>query len=144
MTGSKNNFHRFYYCFNVALYFPLQALVDMIQCLQTEMTTEQEYFNELCAQLAHIDEPNSHDGRELSARMITSQTRLTDLVNRNMKCFMLVNYIVFSVIYGIFFCKFFNICFCTDLFIKQSTLLCSSYLIIYSINVVTQGILKLW
>ena len=70
--------------------------MDMIQCLQTEMTAEQEYFNELCAQLANVDEPNSHDGRELSARMITSQTRLTDLVNRNMKCFMLVSYILFS------------------------------------------------
>ena len=77
--------------------------MDMIQCLQTEMTTEQEHFNELCAQLANIDEPNSHDGRELSARMITSQTRLTDLVNRNMKCFMLVNYIVFSFFMGYLF-----------------------------------------
>lgn len=63
----------------------------MIKFLQAEMTSEQEYFNELSAQLAMVEHPDSQDGQALSARMIESQTRLTDLVSRNMKCFMLVS-----------------------------------------------------
>ena len=58
----------------------------MITLLQREMSREQDNFNSLTADLATLKR-NSGQYRSVSKEMNASQTRLTLLMNRSMKCF---------------------------------------------------------
>ena len=58
----------------------------MITILQREMTREQENFNSLSVDLASVKK-NSGQYKSVSKDMSASQTRLTLLMNRSMKCF---------------------------------------------------------
>ncbi|XP_060062979.1 uncharacterized protein LOC132543488 [Ylistrum balloti] len=64
----------------------LKNLLDTISMLQKEMGREQATFNSLSAQLASLNK-NSRQYKQISKEMNTSQTRLTMLMNRSMKCF---------------------------------------------------------
>ncbi|XP_021342763.1 uncharacterized protein LOC110443095 isoform X2 [Mizuhopecten yessoensis] len=64
----------------------LKNLLDTISILQKEMSREQASFNSQSAQLATLNK-NSRQYKQISKEMNTSQTRLTMLMNRSMKCF---------------------------------------------------------
>ena len=58
----------------------------MITVLQKEMSREQENFNSLSTDLGGLKR-NSGQYKSVSKDMNASQTRLTMLMNRSMKCF---------------------------------------------------------
>ncbi|XP_033746784.1 uncharacterized protein LOC117331917 isoform X2 [Pecten maximus] len=64
----------------------LKNLLGTISLLQKEMAREQASFNLLSSQLATLNK-NSRQYKQISKEMNTSQTRLTMLMNRSMKCF---------------------------------------------------------
>ncbi|XP_071081658.1 uncharacterized protein [Haliotis cracherodii] len=65
----------------------LKTLMESISGLQKEMAREQENFNSLNAELQSMKSRNSSQYKSISREMVTSQTRLTLLMNRSMKCF---------------------------------------------------------
>ncbi|XP_069101485.1 uncharacterized protein [Argopecten irradians] len=64
----------------------LKNLLDTISMLQKEMAREQSSFNSLSSQLASLNK-NSRQYKQISKEMNASQTKLTMLMNRSMKCF---------------------------------------------------------
>ena len=69
-----------------------QSLVAMVTTLQVSMAREQREFDDLTGRLAALtcgDDAPEHI--KLSTELMRSQTRLTTLMARNMKCFMQVS-----------------------------------------------------
>ncbi|XP_055958179.1 uncharacterized protein LOC126827515 [Patella vulgata] len=66
-------------------------LMDMITGLQKEMAKEQENFNSMSEELKGFKDKNSRQYKQISKDLMSSQTRLTSLMNRSMKCFAQVN-----------------------------------------------------
>lgn len=64
----------------------LQDLLNTISTLQREMTKEQENFNSMSAELSSLNK-NSRQYKQISKEISSSQTRLTALMDRSMKCF---------------------------------------------------------
>ncbi|XP_053378096.1 uncharacterized protein LOC123530617 isoform X2 [Mercenaria mercenaria] len=64
----------------------VKNLIDTITVLQKEMSKEQENFNALSGELGTLKR-NSGQYKSISKDMTASQTRLTLLMNRSMKCF---------------------------------------------------------
>ncbi|VDH95794.1 Hypothetical predicted protein [Mytilus galloprovincialis] len=64
----------------------LKDLLDTISTLQKEMSKEQENFNSLSAELPSLNK-KSQQYKQISKEMTESQTRLTALMDRSMKCF---------------------------------------------------------
>ncbi|KAK6175237.1 hypothetical protein SNE40_013743 [Patella caerulea] len=62
-------------------------LMDMITGLQKEMAKEQENFNSMSEELKGFKDKNSRQYKQISKDLMSSQTRLTSLMNRSMKCF---------------------------------------------------------
>lgn len=65
----------------------------MISVLQKEMSKEQGHFDSLNAERSSLKK-NSGQYKSVSKDMSTSQTRLTLLMNRSMKCFSLVHIVI--------------------------------------------------
>ncbi|KAL3852184.1 hypothetical protein ACJMK2_015858 [Sinanodonta woodiana] len=64
----------------------LKSLLETISMLQKEMAREQENFNSLNRELAG-HKKNSGQYKQISHELTQSQERLTQLMNRSMKCF---------------------------------------------------------
>ncbi|KAJ8301655.1 hypothetical protein KUTeg_020642 [Tegillarca granosa] len=64
----------------------LKDLLEAISSLQKEMTKEQENFNSLGTELGALNK-NSQQYKQISKEMTQSQSKLTVLMNRSMKCF---------------------------------------------------------
>lgn len=69
----------------------IKDLLDTISSLQKEMSKEQENFNSLRVELSSLNK-NSRQYKQISKEMTESQTRLTSLMDRSMKCFQQVSY----------------------------------------------------
>ena len=67
--------------------------METITYFQKEMALEQENFNSLTGELQGIRDRNSRQYKQISKEMMKSQTRLTLLMNRSMKCFAQVSFI---------------------------------------------------
>ncbi|GAB6021406.1 hypothetical protein CHUAL_004016 [Chamberlinius hualienensis] len=72
--------------------FDVRELLDVIACLQREMSMEQSHFDRLNGQFQNrkigIKSPKEEDDAlQLSAALCRSQIRLAQLCNRNMRCF---------------------------------------------------------
>ncbi|KAI8771623.1 mucin-19 [Biomphalaria glabrata] len=65
----------------------MKNLMETISSLQKEMVKEQENFNSLSGELQNIKERNSRQYKQISKDMVTSQQRLSHLMNWSMKCF---------------------------------------------------------
>lgn len=65
----------------------VQGLMELISSLQREMAKEQENFNGLTSSLQGIRDRSSRQYKTINRDMMASQTRLTTLMNRSMKCF---------------------------------------------------------
>ncbi|ELT96563.1 hypothetical protein CAPTEDRAFT_211721 [Capitella teleta] len=65
----------------------MQDLVATVSCLQSEMESEQTRFNDLTAQLSTCPDPSSSQYSVLSEKLVTSQSCLATLMDRNMRCF---------------------------------------------------------
>nr|KAG5704609.1 hypothetical protein BaRGS_031873 [Batillaria attramentaria] len=69
----------------------VKGLMELISSLQKEMAREQENFNGLTSSLHGLKDRNSRQYKTINRDMMASQTRLTTLMNRSMKCFSQVN-----------------------------------------------------
>lgn len=65
----------------------VKGLMELISTLQKEMAKEQENFNSLSSSLQGLRDRNSRQYKTINRDMMASQTRLTTLMNRSMKCF---------------------------------------------------------
>ncbi|KAK7493895.1 hypothetical protein BaRGS_00014777, partial [Batillaria attramentaria] len=65
----------------------VKGLMELISSLQKEMAREQENFNGLTSSLHGLKDRNSRQYKTINRDMMASQTRLTTLMNRSMKCF---------------------------------------------------------
>ncbi|KAK3103533.1 hypothetical protein FSP39_019920 [Pinctada imbricata] len=64
----------------------MKGLLDTISVLQKEMSREQENFNSLSSELSSLKR-NSQQYKQIQREMTASQSKLTSLMNRSMKCF---------------------------------------------------------
>ncbi|ESO89891.1 hypothetical protein LOTGIDRAFT_164585 [Lottia gigantea] len=62
-------------------------LMEAITGLQKEMAKEQENFNSMSEELKGFRDRNSRQYKQISKDLMASQTRLTSLMNKSMKCF---------------------------------------------------------
>ncbi|CAL1539073.1 unnamed protein product, partial [Lymnaea stagnalis] len=65
----------------------MKTLMETISNLQKEMSKEQESFNSLSSELQNRKERNSRQYKQISKDLVSSQQRLTQLMNWSMKCF---------------------------------------------------------